>query len=408
MDRPVRSRVLTATGWALTVALAVALGYQRYAEAIAGGPGADLGAWLDASELARSSGDIYDARGYTYSPLIAWLLLVFPDPVSAMAGWTALSLALGALAVGLVVVAHRAILPGWRAPLVAAVGVTTVFYSRVLSIELFLGQNQLLLLTLLAAAAAAATRWPALSGVLVALVALVKTWPALIAVWLLRRGNKKRLRSVVAAIATVVAVVALMIVVLGPSSIGRLVERTLSLSEQTVPVYSVWYFARHWPPGEQPPVRFSDGPLLGQLVTIALLLGALALIALAVLRPGTPSLAIWNIAAATTLVIPVSHAFYRLLALPLLWVWLAELIGRRPRRGAAIVFAALAVWWIVGFRWADAVVGSGWPHATVVVATLAVVALSTMLASARTPDTRGGHTLEDVPLWGIQDAKGTT
>jgi hypothetical protein len=95
MDRPVRSRILTATGWALTVALAVALGYQRYAEAIAGGPGADLGAWLDASELARSSGDIYDARGYTYSPLIAWLLLVFPDPVSAMAGWTALSLALG-------------------------------------------------------------------------------------------------------------------------------------------------------------------------------------------------------------------------------------------------------------------------------------------------------------------------
>lgn len=373
-------QIATAAAWLGVAALAAILATARYSEALAGGVGIDLNAWLGAAQQLRNGGDPYDAPGYTYTPLLAWLLIPLEGADKAMAAWTALSLLAGAAAIAFVVLAHRDMLPLWRAPLVAAIAVITLFYSRVLSTELYLGQNQLLVMALLAAAALAAVRWPVLSGVMIGLVALVKTWPAVIGLWLLRRGNRGRLRSVLAAIATVLAFAGIMAIALGPASIGRLVDRTVGLGEQLVPVYSVWYFARHWPAMDDTPVTFTAATLLSQTITVALLVGVLALIVLALLRPGTPSLALWNIAAATTLLIPVSHSFYRLLVVPLLWVWLAELLGRRPRIRSAIAVTALALWWVFAFR-LEATLGTGWGQLAVVIATTAVIALSTLLAS---------------------------
>lgn len=376
-----RQVIATSAAWVVAAALVMVLIAQRYAAAVSGELGIDLGIWLDASGLAREGLNPYDAPGYTYTPLMAWILMPLAGQSSAMGVWTAVSLIAGVLAIGFVVAAHRRLLPGWRAPAVSAIAAVTLLYSHVLVTELFWGQAQLLLLALLALAALVVSRWPSVAGIAIALAAVLKTWPALIGLWLVRAGARRRVRSLIAAIATVAALALAMVLLLGPDSIRTLITRTFGYGEQPWPVYSVWYFARHWPPMREAPQPFSDSPFLGQVVTVTLLLGVLALMILAVLRPGTASLSLWNIAAATTLLIPVSHAFYRLLVLPLLWVWLAHLLGQRQRAGSALMVGALAAWWIIGFRVPDSTIGTGWWQFAVVVATIVVVCLSTVMAS---------------------------
>lgn len=369
--------------WTTVAVLAVFLVVQRYSDALASGVGMDLGFWLDAAELARTGRDPYGAEWYTYSPLTAWMLIPFADRAAAMAFWTAFQLCCGLVAIGCVVAAHRRILPTWRAPLIAAVAVVTLLYSNVLSLELFLGQNQQLIMALLAIAVLVAGRWPALSGAVLGVAALVKTWPVLIGVWLIRAGARHRLRAVLAWVGTMAVFAVVMMLVLGPSVIGRLVERTSALREQPLAVYSVWYFARQWPASGGDPIPFDQAPLAGQSLTLVLAAFTAGLIVLALMRPGTASLAMWNITGAVVLLLPVSHAFYRLLILPLLWVWCAELIGRSGRLASAASFATLSLWWLLSSRLVDPADHSGWLPMIVVVATLVAVAVSTVLAAAR-------------------------
>lgn len=381
-----RGRVATIAAWAATSALAGLLVVQRYREALAGGVGIDLDVWLAAARVVRGGGDPYTVPGYTYTPLMAWLLLPLTDRHAAMAVWTAASLLAGLLAIAFVVMAHRRRLPGLRAPLLAAVAAATLMYSRVLTIDLYLGQAQLLLLSLLALAALLGSRRPALSAAVLAIAALLKTWPAIIGVWLARKDAPPRIRAGLAALGVVVAFCAVWVWELGPGSVGSMIATTIRFGEQPLNVYSVWYFSRQWPPSHGAPTPVRDAPPLGQAITAILLLLVVGLIILAVLRPDTPSLALWNIAAATTLLIPVSHPAYRLLVLPLLWVWCAELLGRGSRVRPAIAVAVLSLWWVLGFRVPETTIGSGWPQFAIVVATFAVVALSTVLAALRGPD----------------------
>lgn len=355
---------------------------QRFIAAVADGPGMDLSFWLEATEHARQGRDIYLAEWYTYFPLVAWLLLPFPDADVAMRFWTGLMMASGIAAIAMVLLTHRQLLRSWRMPLVAMVAFVTLFYSRVAEIELFLGQNQMLLLALLAAAALVARRWPVVSGIALGVVGLVKTWPALIGVWLLRRGARARWWSILGAVLTVIGGAIAMLVVLGPGSIGRLVERTIGLGEQPLDVYSVWYFARQFPSAEDATLPLSSAPVWAAAIAWSLAAACVGLIVLALFRPGTPSLALWNIAGLVVLLLPVSHPFYRLLALPLLWVWFAELFRERHRLTAGWAVVVLTVWWFVAFR----AVGSsaetgGFEQFLVVALTTAAVMASTVLAA---------------------------
>ena len=378
------TRIVTGSAWAVVAALAVFLMVQRYRDALATGVGMDLGFWLDAVDILRGGGDPYDAEWYTYTPLTAWVLLLFPDRATAMAVWTTVQLAAGAAAIGFVVAAHRRILPAWRAPLVAGLAVFTLFYSKVLSIELFLGQNQLMIMALLAAAVLVANRRPVIAGMLLAVAALVKTWPLLFGVWLVRSGARNRIRAILAWLATMVAFAVVMVITLGPASIPRLIERTLALREQPLAVYSVWFFARHRQASGESPTPFAEAAPAGQAVTLVLLVCMLGLIVLALLRPGTASLAMWNLSGAVVLLLPVSHPFYRLLILPLLWVWCAELLGRRAKVLPSIAVASLGLWWVLTARIVDPVEHTGWAPWAVVVSTVVVVALSTIFAALST------------------------
>lgn len=377
---PQRSRLLLVAAWAGVVAVAAVLIAQRYADAVAGGLGIDLGFILDAAGIARAGGDVYDADWYTYTPLLAWLLMPLAGSGAAMQVWTAVELACGTSAIALVVVTLGERLPGWRAPLVAGVGVVTLFYSSMLSIELFLGQNQLVLIAIIALAVLLGGRSPAGSGVALAFAALFKTWPAMLLLWFLRAGQPRRVRSLLAALGTVVAFVVVMVAVSGWDGIGRLVDRTFRLSQQPLDLYSVWYFARQGVPGTDLPLPLAESPPLGLVVSFALALGVLGLVAVVLIRPGDPSLAMWNLAGATILLVPVSHPFYQLLMLPLLWVWTAILVSASRRRlEAAIVVGILVVWWFVAFRLPAP--DGGWAQFASVSATIVALTASTVVAA---------------------------
>ena len=194
--------------------------------AMAGEVGIDLGIWLDAAALGRRGGSPYDAPGYTYTPVMAWLLLPFRDRELAMTVWTASSLIGGALAITFVIAAHRRLLAAWRAPPGRCGRRGDSVLQSCACDRALLGQAQLQLVALLSFAVLVATRWPAVSGVAVAIAALLKTWPVVIGVWLLRAGAQHRLRSVLAALVTGGAIMLATVLVLGPGSIATLIART--------------------------------------------------------------------------------------------------------------------------------------------------------------------------------------
>lgn len=400
-------RVLLVLAWAVVAAVAGVLVAQRHADAVASGLGMDLEFFLDAAALARAGEDPYDAEGYTYTPLLAWLLMPLAGSDAAMPVWTAATLASGALGIILVVLAVRGRLGGWRTPAVAAIAAVTLLYNPMLSIELFLGQAQLPLLALIAAAVLAGDRAPALSGVLLGLGALLKTWPVVLIAWFLRAGQVRPARAVLGALATVGAFLAITAVVLGPQGLGRLVERTLGLSEQPLDLFSVWFFARQGVAGTDEPVPLGEAPVFGLLLSVVLALGVAALVLLVLRRPGDRSLAMWNLVGATTLLLPVSHPFYLLLVLPLLWVWVAVALDPRSpggRRDAAVAVAVLAAWWVVVFRLP--IDDAGWRQFATVTATLVAIAVSGILAArlgsavgatAGSPRADGSPRSPDVP-----------
>lgn len=380
-SRSIAARAAVIAGWLLVLALAAVLAVQRFRDALATGLGMDLEFILEGAELARSGGDVYDADWYTYSPLLAWALIPLAGNSDAMAIWTAVSLASGLLAISFVIAAQWGTIPGWRAPVMAGVAVVTLLYSNVLSIELFLGQNQLLLLALIALTVLIGTRWPEVSGVALGIMALVKTWPVLLWLWLLRTGARRRLRAMIAAVGTVAVLVIVMVSISGPASLSRWMERTFEMSEQPLSISSVWYFARLWFPGTGTPVELADAPLAGQFVSWMLVAGIAALVVVTLRHPATPALAMWNLAGAAILLLPVSHPIYRLLMLPLLWVWVGELLGAARRLEPAIGVGVLISWWLIAFR-LDGVPGAGeWLQFAVVVSTIVALTASVLLAA---------------------------
>ncbi|MBU4466190.1 MAG: hypothetical protein KKH75_10135, partial [Actinobacteria bacterium] len=128
-------------------------------------------------------------------------------------------------------------------------------------------------------------------------------------------------------------------------------------------------------------------PFLGRAISWVLAIIVIALLVVTLRAPGTDSLAMWNIMGALVLLIPVSHLGYRILMLPLLWVWAAHALrDRRPR--SILSFAILTVFWVVTFRLAplDAVHTGGTAQYILVMATtLLALSVSVINAARMTP-----------------------
>ncbi|MWB97267.1 glycosyltransferase family 87 protein [Agromyces seonyuensis] len=388
------SRWLIVAAWAGVAVLTAILLITKYSAAIAADPtDGSLEIFIEAARLEASGGDPYDAAAlggsyltgsYTYSPLVAWALMPFLQLGLFGQIWTAFCLLCGVVAVAAVTATLWPRLTPWGRVLVAAVGIVTLDYNEVVNWELLDGQSQLPVLATTALAVFFAARTPAVSGVMLALGALVKTWPAMFGLWILRAHNPNRRKELLGAIGTAVVFVGIMILVDGPNSIAEWVQRTLDLREQPLQIYSVWFFERELFAGSADPVAADAAPLAGRIVSWTLAVIVLALLVLALRRPGEPGLAMWNVVAATLLLLPVSHHFYQLILLPILWHWLGIALAERRKPDSWALVGLMALWWLVAFRFGndgDPLVSSF----VIVTLTVLVYAASVLLAARRDP-----------------------
>ena len=99
-------------------------------------------------------------------------------------------------------------------------------------------------------------------------------------------------------------------------------------------------------------------------------------------------MALFNVAFAVILLLPVSHYFYLLYAVPTLWWWASRVL-ERPR--SAIAWTAcvvLAVWWVVVFRQSpagDGFMSTTWPSLLRIFG-LSIAALTVSVLGAATLD----------------------
>jgi hypothetical protein len=387
---------LTAGVWVAAAIAAVAFGVQRFTAA-AGDQQPDLGGFfLPAAQAILSGESPYSVSGYFYSPLVALLLAPFASTDAAIPAWTAMRIVAGiaACVIGAFACAPRGDL--LRAGAVGLLAMVTLLWSVPTSLDLWAGQVELLVLLTLVTAALAETRgWRFTSGLMLGLGAVIKTWPVLIAAWLLRSGWASRARQWMGVAVAALIAVALALLTGGPGAVVDMIRAPFAGAEQPLlAANSVWGLPR---------MLFSDTPMAEPLTessalriatTVILVAWVAALGVIALVRPGPPVISLFNVTFLVILLLPVSHYFYVILALPALWWWTAH-VSERPRSAIAwIAVSVLALWWIVVFRIApagDGFVTTTWPSllrifaASLVAATVSVVCAAILHRGERMP-----------------------
>lgn len=356
---PALVNVLAWMGAAL-VALGLAVVRFRAVTASAGGPDFE-GSFLGAARAIRAGTSPYDVVGYVYSPFVALILVPLADVPWARTAWTVALLVAALLAC--FAVATAAVrpdppdrgTPGARLslhrPAVFAFAAATLMLSWTFSLELWMGQVDVLVLLAVALAMLATARQRrGASGLALGVAALVKTWPAGLGLWLLRRPLRPRRREWVGVLVAAALALALALAVGGPQGVVDMVAAPIRMSSQPLVAYSVWGAGT---------VLFTESGLAEPLVlssvlriAVPLVLAAwvTALVLVILRRPGSGVIALPNLAFALVLLLPVSHYVYLLLPLPALWWWAARVLENPRHWRPWVVAAVLLAWWYLAMR----------------------------------------------------------
>jgi hypothetical protein len=343
--------VLSVAMWAAVVLVGVYLSIQRFQDAVGSDIGTDLRTFVAAAEHIREGRSPYTEFGYVYSPLVAWVLLPFEDFDAAVGPWTAASILSLWGAVAAITATFWRVLSWWQRPVLAGIAIVSALYSSLLSLDLWLGQTDtfLPLVASLAVFFASRNRQIA-SGISLAFGAIIKSWPVGLGLWMFRRGVQHRWRLIGATLGTGVAFLLVALIVHGPGMFGEWIDRTLVLSEQDLVAYSVWGAGRHLFSQSAALEPVFVAPVLATIFSWTLAAVVIALIVVALRRPGDDALSMFNIALAVVLLIPVCHLWYFVLALPLLWVWVAHAMKGTRRAEALAAVAVMGLWWVIVFR----------------------------------------------------------
>jgi hypothetical protein len=389
-----RTGTITATAFWIVVGIAASvLGAQRFVQA-AFDPQPDLvGFFLPAARAVVAGDSPYTVDGYFYSPLVALLLAPFAEQEWVTAYWTALRIVVGIAACIVTAFAftrHRA---GWQTAVVALVAVVTLLWSWPTTLDLWAGQVELIVLFCLGTAAFAESRGSRLwTGFALGMGAVVKTWPALMMVWLLRSGARRRRREWIGVAAAAAAAVVLAIVTGGAAAVRDMVVAPLTGGDQPLlAANSLWGVTRvlftQTPMAE--PVLLSPAlEVAGRIVLGAWLVGLVIVI---LVRPGAAGISLFNIAFVVILLLPVSHYFYVIYALPCLWWWVARVMERPRSAGNWAALAALSIWWVVVFRIApdgDGFMTTTW-ESVVRIFAAGLTAVTVSVVAAAVTDRRG-------------------
>lgn len=368
------------------MAVGAGLGLVRY-RAAAVSPGPDFVAiFIPAAQAVAAGGSPYQVQGYYYTPLVALLLAPFSHSTHAWQVWVATMVAAGLAACVLGVRACGNRLPQWQQGLLTLVAIVTLLYSWPATLGLWLGLPDLLVVASLAGAALFHAKGRGLgSGVSLGSAALVKTWPAVFALWLVRRPARGRRAEWVGVIAAAAVAGALALAVGGWPAMVNMVASPFRASDQPLAAYSVWGVPKilFTNSGIAEPLVVS--PLLFAGLTVVLALWAISLLVLVIWHPGNPVTALYNTVFVIVLLLPVSHLVYLMYPLGALWCWLAAgFAPGRPMR-SWLTIAVLGVWWFVSFRIAptgDGVASITWPSLVLIFASTLIAATTSVLAAA--------------------------
>jgi hypothetical protein len=364
ISRP--ERIVTWAFWVIALVGASALAYRRYhgLESIVptspAGIGGDFWEFLDRARQIAAGHPLYDfsalSQGYAYiyTPLVAVALLPFSHASTAHVwhAWTAISIFALVLFGGIVVLSQTSTITSWRRPVLFGFTAITVLEFVPAKTELSNGQTDAFALVFLATAVLASERGrSATSGALIGVSGLIKTWPAAAALSFLRRGYVRRDRAFVAWVLTILLGPLLAAAVNGASGLYDFFRVTFDARSQNLPSYSV---------GGIPRLLFSHSGLahpvfvslpVQYMATLAFAGWVIALIVLTLRWSDSPVVGFWNIVACVVLLLPVSHSFYTLYLLPLLWLWASRALASPiPRRVAPIVAGILGLWWLGVFH----------------------------------------------------------
>ena len=328
--------VVTAALWVVAIAMVAVLIRQRYRDGIGAdpfGPGSnvDLGAFLAAAHSVAEGGSPYTGSAHYiyFAPLSLVLSLAsHVDRVDVLRVWTAAGIGAVVVAVGLLLRALRSRVGApWQVPVLFALCCGIGLHIWPMTYEFFLGNDDaFVLLGVVVAGLVWSAHRPVWFGVVLGLVCLIKVWPVVLVLAVLQQGvdTRRRALAVSALVGTIVVGLATNLVPAGIGEFSSFLHAVFAAKSQHLVSDSVTgipklLFSRT---GLAVPLVVSTG--LRDLLTMVLLACVVGLLVVCLSTRGEPMLCVFNTTIFVVLVDPVSHMVYSILALPVVWFWLAN------------------------------------------------------------------------------------
>lgn len=319
---------------------------KRYTESLAWPPFDFENIFLPAANRILSGGSPFELGGYVHSPVaalsIAALKTLGADPEEVWLALITLAAFLGCVAWTIALTQGRAM---WLRGSLLAVAFLTVFTSRALERQLWLGQYDTWILLGMGLALLCHLRgWRVAAGFLLGVGALLKLWPAIFLVVLLNRNFRTR-GHVVGVAAAALSAIALCLPFGGFRGVFAMLSNAFALRDQGVIAYSGAGLGKalFMPGGQVAALLLS--PALSTATAVAVTLAALALVVVTVWRAADPSWCLVVVMTLSLLIVPVSHISYQLLSLPLLWLVVATFLGRPWHWSVWAPLLASSFWW---------------------------------------------------------------
>lgn len=352
---PASPRALTVVLWLAALAGTALIAKLVHQLILSRSRPVDLEIYLRAAQEVAGGHSPYlvvsPSKGYVYTPLLAMLLTPFSHVSlhTMVLYWAAGGLAAVAVAGCCVTLFEWHGLQPWQRPVLFTACVATGFLFWPMTIELQVGQIDVFVLALFSVAGlAGAYRWRGRSTSLAAVAASVKLWPVLALATALGRRPDGRWRRIAVAAGVGAASLALSAVFGGLTGLERAVGHITSAGSQHQISYSVWGMPKLWfSEAGVVPIANSVGLRVAATVGLAVFVVGLAVLALRRADSRSP-LVFWHALACLILLLPVSHLYYSIYLLPLLWHWMGRALRVWTREPITLVVAGVLVaWWLV-------------------------------------------------------------